>query len=74
MSYYCANCNTELSEGDQLCPRCKDELTEFLKLLGKAKNYGDITGWETRVFKGQALAGNIKGAHKGLMRVLRRRS
>lgn len=47
------------------------ELTAFVKKLRANKN--NITWQQYKTIKGQALQGNIKGAEKGLCRLLNRR-
>ncbi len=49
----------------------KTELTEFMKAL-KA-NQKNLTRQQYRTIKGQAFAGDIRGAEKGLYKLLERR-
>lgn len=49
----------------------KTELERFMKTL-KA-NKGNLTRQQFRTIKGQAFAGDIKGAEKGLYKLLERR-
>ncbi len=49
----------------------KTELTGFMKTL-KA-NQKNLTRQQYRTIKGQAFAGDIKGAEKGLYKLLERR-
>lgn len=72
MKYYCMSCRTEIPEGDQLCPRCQSELEEYLYILGKHRHFGEVSRRQCRTLKGQAIAGDIKGAKKGLDRIWRR--
>ena len=51
--------------------REKNNLSEFLQSL-KA-NKGNLTRQQFRTIKGQALAGDIKGARKGMYQLLERR-
>ena len=72
MKYYCMSCRTEIPEGDQLCPRCQGELKKYMYRLDKHRDNGEIQRQEFKTLKGQALAGDIKGAKKGLDRIWRR--
>lgn len=49
----------------------KTELTAFMDTLNA--NRKNITRQQYRTIKGQAFAGNIKGAEKGLYKLLERR-
>jgi hypothetical protein len=49
----------------------KTELEKFMKML-KA-NQKNLTRQQFRTIKGQAFAGDIKGAEKGLYKLLERR-
>lgn len=49
----------------------KTELTKFMRTL-KA-NQKNLTRQQYRTIKGQAFAGDIKGAEKGLYKLLERR-
>lgn len=49
----------------------KTELTKFMRTL-KA-NHRNLTRQQYRTIKGQAFAGDIKGAEKGLYKLLERR-
>lgn len=51
--------------------REKNNLSDFLKSL-KA-NKGNLTRQQFRTIKGQALAGDIEGAKKGMYKLLERR-
>ncbi len=46
------------------------ELTEFMELLRQRRHR--LTSQQRRTIKGQALAGDVKGALKGLRRILKR--
>jgi hypothetical protein len=48
----------------------KNELTEFLQTLNSNKR--KLTEQQYRTIKGQASAGDVFGARKGLCRVIRR--
>jgi len=73
MNYLCLSCRAEIPEGDQLCLRCKRELKKYMYRLNKHRDSGEIQRQEFRTLKGQALAGDIKGAKKGLERIGRRK-
>ena len=49
----------------------KTELTEFMKMLNSNKK--NLTRQQFRTVKGQAFAGDIVGARKGLVKLLERR-
>lgn len=49
----------------------KTELERFMKTL--KTNKGNLTRQQFRTIKGQAFAGDIKGAEKGLYKLLERR-
>lgn len=49
----------------------KTELTEFMKILKCNKQ--NLTRQQFRTIKGQAFAGDIPGAKKGLNKILERR-
>lgn len=49
----------------------KTELTEFMKML--ICNKHNLTRQQFRTIKGQAFAGDIVGAKKGLNKLLKRR-
>ena len=49
----------------------KTELERFMKTL--KVNKGNLTRQQFRTIKGQAFAGDIKGAEKGLYKLLKRR-
>lgn len=49
----------------------KTELTDFMRTL-KA-NQKNLTRQQYRTIKGQAFAGDVKGAEKGLYKLLERR-
>ena len=49
----------------------KTELTEFMKKLKANKK--NLSGQQFRTIKGQAFAGDIAGAEKGLHKLLERR-
>lgn len=47
------------------------DLTEFMEIL--KVNKGNLTRQQFRTIKGQAFSGDIKGAEKGLYKLLERR-
>lgn len=70
MNYLCLSCRAEIPEGDMLCDRCKRECERYMSRLGKCNEV--LTRKQYKTLKGQALAGDIKGAKKGLAKVMRR--
>jgi len=43
---------------------------EFIEILGNYR--GELTRQQIRTLRGQALAGDVKGARKGLVKILER--
>jgi len=58
-------------QGKECDMREKNNLADFLKSL-KA-NKGNLTRQQFHTIKGQALAGDVEGARKGLYKLLERR-
>lgn len=45
-------------------------MDDFLEVLRLAHKHGRITKQQLKTLRGQALNGNLEGAHKGLKRLL----